>query len=127
MSGPNFAVNAVIQNEDLLWIVTSFLTGFESSRATSTEQRPCASTSTSAAPILPLLLTFRSLRRERMQEMGIPLVSLKSQFITSVSMVEWAISMGCVFRGVGGGIYLSEVAAGRGLLEVLQWLRAQDP
>ena len=60
-----------------------------------------------------------------MEEMGIPLVSLKSQFITSVSMVEWAISMGCDFTDIMERTYVTEVAARRGLLDVLKWLRAQ--
>mmetsp|Transcript_34858 Transcript_34858/g.65008 ORF Transcript_34858/g.65008 Transcript_34858/m.65008 type:complete len:127 (+) Transcript_34858:272-652(+) len=89
---PPSPMSAVFQNEDLLWIVVSYSTGFESFRASNTKQRH--STSTSAAPILPLLMTFQSLRRARMEEMGIPLVSLKSQFVTSVPMVEWAVSRG---------------------------------
>eukprot|EP00603_Paraphysomonas_imperforata_P006206 CAMPEP_0114425378 /NCGR_PEP_ID=MMETSP0103-20121206/7202_1 /TAXON_ID=37642 ORGANISM="Paraphysomonas imperforata, Strain PA2" /NCGR_SAMPLE_ID=MMETSP0103 /ASSEMBLY_ACC=CAM_ASM_000201 /LENGTH=202 /DNA_ID=CAMNT_0001594207 /DNA_START=625 /DNA_END=1229 /DNA_ORIENTATION=+ len=65
-----------------------------------------------------------------MEEMGIPLKSLKSQFITSVPMVEWAMSMRCSFRynSCGRSVEtLCKVAAQRGLLKVLQWSHQQHP
>ena len=58
-----------------------------------------------------------------MAELSIPLMSLKSQFITSVPMVEWAASMGCIWLN----LKFVNIAAWRGLLEVLQWLRGEDP
>ena len=113
------AADLVLHNEDLLWIVVSYMTGFETSRISSRRQRP---SNASASPILPLLLTFRSLRRTRMAELSIPLLSMKSQFVTSVPMVEWAVSMGCLLD-----VEFTIHAARMGSLEVLQWMRCQDP
>mmetsp|Transcript_25232 Transcript_25232/g.42565 ORF Transcript_25232/g.42565 Transcript_25232/m.42565 type:complete len:110 (+) Transcript_25232:6-335(+) len=75
---PTTVMNKVFQNADLMWIVVSYLTGYDCTRASKPLQRPFAT----AAPILPLLFTFRYLTRERMEEMGIRLLSLRSQFIS---------------------------------------------
>ena len=128
---PSFAAGGVFDNEDLMWLITSQLTGFECGHLRSEEQLPTRD----AAPLLPLLLTFRSLTRMRRVQLGIPLVSMKSQFVTSVSLLEWAVSMGCRFKKLWPyedspcpfpSTVLSWTARG-GHLEVLQWLRAQDP
>jgi hypothetical protein len=71
----------------------------------------------------------------RRVQLGIPLVSMMSQFVTSVSLMEWAVSMGCRFKSLSPDVdspypfsstVLNWTARG-GHLEVLQWLRAQDP
>mmetsp|Transcript_3030 Transcript_3030/g.5423 ORF Transcript_3030/g.5423 Transcript_3030/m.5423 type:complete len:82 (-) Transcript_3030:665-910(-) len=54
------AMNSVFENEDLMWIMVSYITGFRTSRRreANIEQYPSASSD----PILPLLVTFRSRR-----------------------------------------------------------------
>eukprot|EP00603_Paraphysomonas_imperforata_P015995 CAMPEP_0114483588 /NCGR_PEP_ID=MMETSP0104-20121206/18956_1 /TAXON_ID=37642 ORGANISM="Paraphysomonas imperforata, Strain PA2" /NCGR_SAMPLE_ID=MMETSP0104 /ASSEMBLY_ACC=CAM_ASM_000202 /LENGTH=148 /DNA_ID=CAMNT_0001659571 /DNA_START=66 /DNA_END=510 /DNA_ORIENTATION=- len=55
-------------------------------------------------------------------EMGIPLVSIKSQFTNTVGMVHFASSMGCRFKSS-----LCEVAAKRGLWDIVKWTQLQSP
>ena len=126
------SVNEVLQNEDLMWLIVGFLTGLQTSQMCSRQQnisdpRSTFAVTASAAPLLPLLLTFRSLRRTRMQQLGIPLVSIMSQFVTSVSMVEWAMLMGCNFRTMRRTRAMCTMAAMRGQVDLLQWLRSLAP
>lgn len=100
-------------------VYVSFLTGFKTSRVTQTVQLP---KHLWAFPLLPLILTFRSLRSARMGELSIPLISLPCQFVTSVSMVTWAIRMGCNFRTT-----LCEAATTTGRFTLLKWSRGQTP
>jgi hypothetical protein len=81
--------------------------------------------------ILPSLLTFYVvfvflLGGPRSTESSFTLSSKPSDFMVSLSMVQWADSMGCSFAQIGDNTGCS-LAAERGLLPVLEWLRSQDP
>lgn len=60
-----------------------------------------------------------------MEELSIPLMSQQGQFITSESMVEWAVSKGFDFRRPLSDLRVS--AALGDLLDVLQWSQRQSP
>ena len=121
------AKSTVLQNDDLMWVVVSFLTGFQTSKACSEQQFPVIDPRSHTAPLLPLLLTFPSLRRTRREQLGITLVSMKSQFVTSMSMVEWAISMGCNFATMRRTKTMCTMAAKGGQVNLLEWLRSLEP
>jgi hypothetical protein len=66
----------VFDNEDLMWRVVELLTGFECGRkrvcseGEEEEQRPTYRDDRAAAPLLPLVLTFRSLRSAKRRQLG---------------------------------------------------------
>jgi hypothetical protein len=72
----------VFDNEDQMWRVVELLTGFECGRrrrrrrvcsegeGEEEEQRPTYRDDRAAAPLLPLVLTFRSLRSAKRRQLG---------------------------------------------------------
>lgn len=80
------------------------------------------------SPFLPLLLTFRSSREILDQIAPITggsqcrFISKPQHFAVSVSLIKWAISMGCVF-----GSSLCIHAASKNDVAFLKWARSQSP
>jgi hypothetical protein len=116
------ARNKVTQNSDLMLMIASFL----ASRPTEDQDRPLILSS----PILPLIMTFRSLyslmmsEKEKCEE-KMHVISSMKDFATNLPLVEWATGMGCDFRMLDR--YLCHEASKRGDLDMLQWALRQDP
>jgi hypothetical protein len=114
------AVGIVTENGDLMTIVASFLIN-----------KPTP-TSLLSSPMLPVVLSFRSLHTRMILELNAThrepkprLVSTVKDFVRSVEMVKWAKSMGCSFGP--NDEKLCNLAARCGALDVIQWARVQDP
>jgi hypothetical protein len=123
----SLVIRQVINNFDLMHLVASFLAQVDH------KQDRCK-TILLCSPVLPLLLTFRSLynkaypllemdAQNRSKEFVIK--SNKFDFMSSVEMIAWAQDMGANFRSLEDS--LCSIAASRGFLEVVKLARYQSP
>jgi hypothetical protein len=112
-------LNQVIQNEDLMLLISSFL-------LISNKDRPLILSS----PVLPLVLSFRALhtimRRALSTNCDLFIKSVVRDFATSVDLVQWTAQMGLAINETNATMLLLEAAA-NGKLDVVKWLINLDP
>jgi hypothetical protein len=117
-------IMTVVQNADLMMAISSFLI------TPSSTSSHCPSVLSS--PMLPLVLSFRSLYMRMIFELNAlnrepssQMISRVEDFAHSVEMVKWAKSMGCCFGD--NDTKLCCIAARIGALDVIERARAQNP
>jgi hypothetical protein len=113
---------AIFSNVDLISHILSFLVD------ENVFEFPCGSVTTNHQPILPLILSFKSLYqrftdpKSKLKLRGL-IVSHPYSYVTSVTMIRWAIDMRCNF----GSDIICKTACANGSLSILIWARSQSP
>jgi hypothetical protein len=113
---------AIFSNVDLIFHILSFLVD------ENVFEFPSGSVTTNHQPILPLILSFKSLYqrftdpKSKLKLRGL-IVSHPYSYVTSVTMIRWAIDMRCNF----GSDIICKTACANGSLSILIWARSQSP
>jgi hypothetical protein len=101
----------VLENLDLLRIILSYICGNDQNLQSS--------------PIILFALTFRNIYEQLFGNGKSSIISSSPQdFLCPLSLLKWANFMGCRFN-VHSKQILQEVAAERGLVDVLEWAEGQ--
>jgi hypothetical protein len=117
------AASEVLNNVDLMRLVASYVVPCRDGKG--------LSSIVTSSPVLPLLLSFRSLHSDWLTNHELAsgttstLTSNLSDFLESISLVEWAISMGCDFRANDWRVCI--LAAKRGDISIIEWSQCQVP
>lgn len=102
------AKNAVLNNEDMLRSIAKYV-----------------------RPLLPFILSFKTVQSALSPLDAEPgdkwIKSRKIYYVTTITMIEWAQSQGCVFNLTSPYINIFLYAASNGSLEALQWAHQQYP